>query len=238
MAIEIYQNEWRQRSKNLSNSEELENMIRTELYDLTWKISVNFIIKQLDLKNDQKIFEAGFGWGRLIHGIKYYLPDISIEGMELTSELHEKACRLLSENCIQNVKLHCGDILDLQNFDSDYFDAIYSSRVLHYIQDKKIALNNLYRTLKPSSKILIMIPNKYCPYRWFTYGHPLYSIIELKKIMRKTGFKNLKWGSIGYIPTFFRRFPHTSKLYLIEKLFQQIAGLDKIGGLAYITGIK
>lgn len=238
MKNEKHQAEWKQRSKKLAGSEELERMLKTELFDLTWKTSVDFIIKQLDLKKGMNIFEAGFGWGRLIYGLKYFIPDIRIEGVELTHELYEKACYLMEEKKVTKVTLHCEDILNLGEFEPNQFDAIYSSRVLHYIQDKQTAIDKLYRILKPSSKILIIIPNKYCPYRWFTYGNPLYSIVELKKMMKNAGFQNIEWGSIGYIPPSFGRYSHTSKLYLLEKLFQRVSGINKIGGLAYAVGTK
>jgi len=238
MKNEKHQAEWQQRSKKLAGSEELERMLKTELYDLTWKISVDFIINQLKLKKEMNVFEAGFGWGRLIYGLKYFIPDIRVEGVELTRELYEKANSLMEGKKATKVTLHCDDILNLEKLEPNQFDAIYSSRVLHYIQDKQKAIDNLYRLLKPSSKILIIIPNKYCPYRWFTYGNPLYSIVELKKIMVNSGFQNIEWGSIGYMPPSFGRYSHTSKLYFFEKLFQGVPGLNKIGGLAYAVGTK
>lgn len=236
--IEVHQKEWKQRSARISKNGALDKMKNSELYDLTWKTTTEFIVRKLALKENQHVFNAGFGWGRIIHGIKHYLPAIKIEGVELANELYEETLLLIKEQKISGVKLYCGDILDLKEFASSSFDAVYSTRVLHYMVDKKKALSNLYRILKPSGKIIIIIPNKFCPYRWFTYQHPLYSIIKLRKIMYNIGFQELKWGSIGFIPTFFGRIQYKSKLYSIEKIFQNIIGVDKLGGLAYVTGKK
>lgn len=236
--LEVHQNEWKGRANIYSNDGIISEMEKSELYDLTWKTTSNIIIQYLELNENQKVFDAGFGWGRIIHGIKYNLPGINIEGIELTKELYEHAISLFSRQGINGVKLHHGDILDLKEFPSNHFDAIYSSRVLHYIMNKRDALNNLYRILKPSGKIIIIIPNRYCPYRWFSYNHPLYSVKRIKKIMKSIGFQKLENGSVGFIPTNFGRFSHKSKLYIVEKFAQNIIGLNQIGGLAFVFGEK
>lgn len=236
--IEVHQDEWKRRSVRLSESGILDEMENSELYDLTWKTTTEFIIRELELTENKNVFDAGFGWGRIIHGIKCHLPEIKIEGIELTNELYERAFSLIEKQKFGGVKLHCGDILNLKEFNSNSFDAIYATRVLHYIIDKKKALGNLYRVLKPSGKIIIIIPNRFCPYRWLTYKNPLYTIIKIKNIMYEIGFKELKWGSIGFIPTFFKRFSYKSKIYFIEELFQKVIGVNKIGGLAYVMGTK
>lgn len=235
---ERHQNEWHKRSELFAATNTVAKVKRSELYDLTWRITAEFIIKKLDIQSDQTVFDAGFGWGRVIHGIKTFLPETRIRGIELTEELYKTACRLMANQGFRDVDLHCADILDLTDFTPDTFDAVYSTRVLHYITDKKKALTNLHRILKPSGSIVIIIPNRFCPYRWFSYNHPLYSIVKLKDLMAQVGFEGLEWGSIGFIPTRFGRFPHTSGLYALEKVFQKTFGINRIGGLAYIAGKK
>lgn len=235
---EKHHQEWVKRSELFNAANTMDKVKRSELYDLTWRITTECIIKKLHVQSNQNLFDAGFGWGRVIHGIKTYVPELRIQGVELTEELYKTAARLMQDERFSNVGLHCADILDLSTFAPESFDAVYSTRVLHYITDKKRALTSLRRLLKPAGRIIIIIPNRFCPYRWFSYNHPLFSVLKLKGLMHQNGFDILEWGSIGFIPTRFGRFPHNSPLYSIEKLLQKTIGINKIGGLAYILGKK
>lgn len=65
---------------------------------------------------------------------------------------------------IKNLNLFVGDV-ECVVFDK-CFDIINISNVLHHIDNKKKALENIKRSLKDSGKVLIVEPNYYYPFRW------------------------------------------------------------------------
>ena len=44
--IEVHQNEWKQRAKELSKHCIFDKLEKTELYDLTWRTTTEFIINE------------------------------------------------------------------------------------------------------------------------------------------------------------------------------------------------
>ena len=235
---ETHQKEWFDRIASYDNDGTLQRMVDTELFNLSWKITVRAIINTLDMKNGESILEAGCGWGRVLGGIKYYLPQVSIEGIELVDTLVQKANSLIEHYRYDNAHAVQGDILDMSRYASNTYDAVYSPRVLHYIVDKENALRNLHRVLKPCGRIMISIPNRHCPHRWFSYSHPLYSIYRLRRLLKAVGFVEVKTGSFGFVPPPLTKRPFGSWLYNVDKLFQYLPGINRLGALAYVCAKK
>lgn len=235
---EVYQKEWHNRIGLYHANGTLKRMIHTELFNLSWQISVRAIIDKLRLTNDQTVLDAGCGYGRILVGVKHYLPEVKIEAIDIVDTLVKQAQSLIDYYGYKNVHVEQGDVLDVSRFDSNLFDAIYSVRVMHYVTNKEKSLENLQRILKPCGKIIIIIPNRYCPYRWLTYHNPLYSAYKLKQLMKDAGFVGLQTGTIGFLPKKLLNLSYKSGLYNFEKLFQKTPMINMIGGLAYVFGQK
>jgi len=99
-------------------------------------------------------------------------------------------------------------------FRDDFFDCVYMTSVIHHVEDKKMALHQIYRVLKDCGKCVIM-----------TYSHSgirnqvindfpgvtaidskrLPSVPHLKNLMRTVGFKDVSYHVVkhdeGYTPT-------------------------------------
>jgi protein-L-isoaspartate O-methyltransferase len=215
----------------------LEGMVSSELYDHTWAASGMQIIKGLQLRGDERILEAGSGWGRLIHAVKTLAPKVRIDGIELTKELSDRSRSLLAQHGMDSdVKIHCADLLKCPIEESAY-DAAYSSRVLHYIDDKQLVINKLFKGLKGSGRLMIILPNRSCPYRWLSYRHaPLYPIRGLGKMMKNAGFSDIRFGGFGFFPPSLRA-SHKSAVPKIDQILSN-SPLSRFAGLAFVTGVK
>jgi SAM-dependent methyltransferase len=228
---------WHKWADERARSGRLEQMISEELFDHTWKTSSVQIIEILNLKPGETVADAGSGWGRLIHALKFAMPSLRIHGYELTEEFADRSRELLKFTALDDgVAIECADLTH-GSLPRNYFDAFYSSRVLHYIDDKRAALKALYESLKPGGRGVIIVPNRHCPYRWFTYRHaPLYPASEIGRIMRELGFRNIKYGGFGFFPSR-PRLAHTSIACRIDHSLSRTP-LNRFAGLAYVYGTR
>jgi SAM-dependent methyltransferase len=228
---------WHQWAVERARSGCLEQMIDEELFDHTWQTSATQIIDVLALKSGEVVVDAGSGWGRLIHGLKTKIPSLQIRGYELTPEFVERSRRLLKQTRLDDgVTIERADLTRVA-LPKESADAFYSSRVLHYIDDKPAVIRNLYECLKPGGRGMIIIPNRSCPYRWFTYRHAvLYPISRIGELMREHGFQNLRYGGFGFLPSR-PRLSYTSVACHIDQVLSRTP-LNALAGLAYVSGTK
>jgi ubiquinone/menaquinone biosynthesis C-methylase UbiE len=229
--------EWLVKAKTRAQGGALDRMVAQELFDHTWIASVTQLQCNLRIADGQKVLDAGCGWGRLLFGLKYFHPSLSIDGYELTAEFVEKARKILNNFQLQEgVRITQGDLTEIE-IPRDHYDSFYSSRVLHYIEKKQAVIEKLYRCLKRGGRGMIILPNKYCPYRWLTYRHaPLVSITAVGKMMEEVGFGNLFYGGYGFLPTH-KRFHYNSPITGLEK-YLAATPLNRLAGLAYVVGDK
>jgi SAM-dependent methyltransferase len=228
---------WHQWASERAQSGCLDRMVADELYDHTWRISGTQIADILKLRPGETVVDAGSGWGRLIHALKSVIPDIKVRGYELTPEFVERSRELL-----RNTRLDRDVVVERADLTRDPLpkhssDAFYSSRVLHYIADKHAALQNLYDCLKPGGRGVVIVPNRACPYRRFTYKHaPLCPIKTIGKIMAEVGFDDIRYGGFGFFPPR-PRLSHKSVACRIDRVLSRTP-LKRIAGLAYVRGSK
>jgi ubiquinone/menaquinone biosynthesis C-methylase UbiE len=233
-----FEKSWKERAEEFVLSGKIEKTIEKELFNYAWRATTKILINKLKIDGDDHILDAGCGWGRILIGIKSYLPTVRIDGVELTEEFVEIAINLLKNFHLSGgVKIVQGDLMSYDLGKCKY-DSFYSTRVLHYIKDKELVLKKLYACLKKGSRGIVVLPNRYCIYRILTYRHaPLYSIFRVKKLMEKVGFKNVKSGGYGFIPNFVN-FKSDSYICYLEDLINKMPGSEYLGGLAYAVGQK
>jgi ubiquinone/menaquinone biosynthesis C-methylase UbiE len=235
MTHEHMATDWLDSAQEKACSGQLDDAIAQELFDHTWKISAIQISRILRLRSGDRVLDAGAGWGRLIHALKYHDRSLCIDGYELTPERAERARRLLQESGLaEGVHIVEADLISAAIPQARY-DAFYSSRVLHYIDDKPTVLAKLHASLKPGGRGLIILPNRNCPYRWLTYHHgPLFPISQVGRLMKATGFRNITYGGFGFIPPF-RRFSADSFAGRLDLALARTP-LCHFAGLAYVVG--
>lgn len=91
------------------------------------------------------------------------------------------ASKLLKSLNISNVKLlSCS--ADSLPFDDDYFDFVFSSSALEHVDDKRVALREMRRVLKPEGNMILIVPT-HMP-SLYAFPHLfLYIIARLLKLM-------------------------------------------------------
>jgi ubiquinone/menaquinone biosynthesis C-methylase UbiE len=235
MTASSSKDQWPTWARERSSSGSLDEMISQELFDHTWAASAYQIQQALNLRPGDYLLEAGSGWGRLIHALKYHEPSFKIDGYELTREFADRSRALLKQYGLEHgTNIVQGDLLRV-DLGTERYDAFYSSRVIHYIEDKEAVLQKLYRSLKTGGRGLIIIPNSRCPYRWVSYRHaPLYPVRSLGKMMQQVGFQDVQYGGFGFLPAR-PRIPHTSFACVVDRLLAKTP-LANFGGLAYVSG--
>jgi len=98
--------------------------------------------------NKNVILDAGCGTGANILFLEKYGK---VSGVDISS-VATNFCR---KRGIKNVKT--GDISDLP-YKSNSFDAVCLMDVLEHIEDEKVAIEEIFRVLKPKGKLLLTVP--------------------------------------------------------------------------------
>jgi SAM-dependent methyltransferase len=237
MTRETYAEHWRPSARARAQQGFLDEMVSDELFDHSWIAAIRQLEKHLDLGGRHTVLDAGCGWGRLLIGVKYFHPDVSLDGYELTAEFAAKARELLKRFALEDgVNVIQADLLEAE-LPRGHYDAVYSARVLHYIADKQVLIRKFHDALKPGGRALIAIPNKSSPYQRLAYKHaPLYPIRSVGAIMRDVGFSRLRYGGYRFLPAF-KRFSHDSMAARLEIALSSTP-IDRFGGLAYVVGEK
>tara|TARA_B100000686_G_scaffold144444_1_gene151884 strand:- start:2871 stop:3716 length:846 start_codon:yes stop_codon:yes gene_type:complete len=124
----------------------------------------HFLSEYLGINNYERkrMLEVGPAEAGLLH----YFQSLGAEctGIEL-SPLRFSHSQLLDKD--SNIKLEKGDICDsssYRNIISDHFDVIIIRDVIEHIDNKLMALNNMYQLLSPKGRLFISFPPRYCPF--------------------------------------------------------------------------
>ena len=234
---DFYKEHWGTKADERAREGVLDEMVSAELFDHTWIAAIRQLERHLEFADGQHVLDAGCGWGRLMYGVKYFHPGVSIDGYELTSEFAEKARALMQrDNLAEGVNIVQADLLEV-DLPRERYDSFYCSRVLHYIDRKEPVVGKLYDALKAGGRGMIIIPNRNSPRQRLRYKHaPLYPIRDVGALMENAGFRNIRYGGYRILPAS-RRFAHDSIAGKIEVAVAS-SPLGRFGGLAYAVGDK
>lgn len=156
--------------------------IRFNRYFVTDPWMLNSI--DFTLAKGKKLLEIGHGIGSDLltfaeNGAEVYGIDITQthhEMAKLNFNLHNKACTL---------KIGSAEELE---YPSDFFDVVYSHGVLHHVSDTFKCIEEAYRVLKPSGRLIITLY-----YKWSAF-HIYYKLLLqgiLKGNLFKLGYRGL-----------------------------------------------
>jgi ubiquinone/menaquinone biosynthesis C-methylase UbiE len=239
----LYQNQqknteyWENKYKSRS-WQDYDEITKRELYNHTFRASVDLLIEQCALENNSNVLEIGCGWGRCIIGLRRHFPEIQITGIDLASSVIDKARTIVQgEIGNHNIQFQQGNAEEL-NFPDESFDAVISTRVFQYVKDPENALKEVYRVLKRNGRVTILVPNKLNPVRFLTYHTQLLTNSTMASWMYKAGLGNVKKGTIVFLPPRIKRFPEESVWVTIDKILSRIPIVNSIGGLAWASGQK
>ncbi len=138
------------------------NIILQKEVDPAFRRRAKVVIKNLCLKNGDKILEVGCGRGFYAHVIGVFFPRVSYIGIDINGE-YLRTAKVFAH--APNVSFRKGDATKLL-FADKVFDKIICTEVLEHIKKDRMALSELFRVLKPHGTAIITVPNKNYPLLW------------------------------------------------------------------------
>ncbi|BCB04342.1 class I SAM-dependent methyltransferase [Bacillus sp. KH172YL63] len=148
----------------------------------------NWSLRQLGIKNGERVLEIGYGPGYCIHRITSTFPDTKVDGVDISETMKESA-ESKNQHAIDHgrVRLFIHDISKFQLDDVEY-DRIFSVNNYPLWSDKNKALAHLHNMLKPGGTLIITVQprgDEERDSRAKGYGE------EILKALQESGFKNI-----------------------------------------------
>ncbi len=180
----------------MKTAEEHYNQL-AEVYDKKWKEYNNKtaeeIIKNLDLKENLKILDAGCGTGILIEKLLKLNPNVIVLGVDISKEMLIRAKQRLIG--YKNVKLLKKDIENLKL--REKFDLIISNSSIHYLDNLDKVIINFKSLLNENGELILVdwcmdsilfkILNFYWKLRINGFKR-IYTVKQIKEILDRNGF--------------------------------------------------
>ena len=151
------------------------------------------LLDSLNLKGDEKILDVGCGRGLLLIGAAKRLKSGKVTGIDIWSQEDQSANSADAtkrnakiEGVSDRVRIENGDARKLV-YPDNHYDVVVSSLAIHNISDseeRKRAIREMWRVLKPGGRILI--------YDIFRTG-------EYAEILRETGAQDVSESPMKFL---------------------------------------
>lgn len=179
--------------------------------DIALRRRAVWLTVELNPKIGDKILDAGCGDGYYLFLLNSLDLNFKLVGVDADKKALASAKKNLKD---KKIKLVRGDISDLP-FAENIFDGVILSEVLEHIDNNTIALTEVRRVLNPGGKLIVSVPHLNYPFLWdpvnwclerlfkthiksgfwagiWNQHLRLYTRDELRKVLKDTGFKNVK----------------------------------------------
>ncbi|WP_257140953.1 class I SAM-dependent methyltransferase [Bacillus sp. AFS015802] len=148
----------------------------------------NWSIKQLSIKNGERILEVGYGPGYCIKRISNRFPDTLVDGVDISETMKETA-QSKNHKAIEKGKVRLF-VKDITRFELDnvQYDRIFSVNNYPLWNDRKKSLSHLYKMLKKEGTLLITVQprgDEETDSRARRYGD------EIAQSLQEAGFKDI-----------------------------------------------
>ena len=146
------------------------------------------------------ILDIGCGGGSAIKIISEKYSSCNIYGIDISEKSIEKASILNQEKLNKQVYLSKSSVLSTP-YKNDYFDIVVSFESIYFWKDLHNAFKEIYRIMKPNSKIYIfmeVLRKKNAFWEKFIKNMKEYSYEEIKYAMECSGFKNISLYSKSF----------------------------------------
>ena len=130
-------------------------------------------LKHLSLTSTNQVLDVGCGSGAITRKIACAVPDGKAVGADRKPKYINFARRKADLENIRNIQFEVGDALKLP-FEDDSFDVVWSKHLLQFVRERKLALREFKRVLRPGGRIVC------CNYDgWGTFHNP--ADVELQR---------------------------------------------------------
>jgi ubiquinone/menaquinone biosynthesis C-methylase UbiE len=154
----------------------------------------DFVQKRIPIKNNDKILDAGCGYGILSKAILEKVKRERLTGVEQHAfDISADMLDAFRERCDDNVHLQQLDVRQLPYKDG-VFDLIVTSAMLEYVPDIENALVSFRRCLKPGGKTYVFMSRKSAlnDVLFLPFGKPrCYSFPKFKNLLIRAGFRDV-----------------------------------------------
>ena len=227
---------WQKSADRMANEGRFGVLKDSMIFDHTWYTTVRAFIDEAQIKDGDRVLDAGCGWGRIISGVKFFVPGTRVVGVDANYLRIAAAKKTLADKKLdENVSLQVGDV-DKLAFPDGAFDVVVCARLLQYVPNPGATIRELSRVLRPGGRVTLTIPNKLNPVRLCTYSRKLYSSASVKRWLLDGGLTDVSCRSIGFVPRV-KRFHWTSRWLVLERA-QRIPLVSSLGALVIATGKK
>jgi len=148
---------------NLSSEKlDLLDKMLSRVGDLNFRRRVITMLSYLDIKDGDKILDAGCGEG-------FYTMIISnlwkceITSIDYDTEILNKAKKWLPNS--DKIIVRQESLYEIKSSDN-YFDKVLCTEVIEHLEDDKKAISELKRVLKTGGTLALTVPNKNYPLLW------------------------------------------------------------------------
>ncbi len=168
-------------------------------YDRRWSFyveaTIRKMLRRLALRPGDKVLDVGCGTGALLQAVARAFPGVVLAGVDLSSEMLGVARSKIG--C--SVKLRQGRAETLP-FESEAFDIVVSTSLLHYLRAPDDALREMKRVLKPGGQVIVSdwcddyLACRLCDrfLRLFNRAHfKTYDSAECLELMKAAGFESI-----------------------------------------------
>jgi trans-aconitate methyltransferase len=105
------------------------------------------VLRQLSLRGDETVLDAGCGSGRLTAELLEMLPNGRVIAVDLSANMLDEAARNLRPLAGERVSFRQADLQHLTL--DEPVDAIFSTAALHWVRDHRRLFERLHAALKP-----------------------------------------------------------------------------------------
>ena len=116
------------------------------------------LIAKLDLRGDERVLDVGCGDGKVTAELARAVPCGAVTGIDASPEMIEFARTTFSPSAASNLDFQVMDARQIQ-FDRK-FDLVFSSSVLHWVDDHPAFLRGAAAALKPGGRLHVSCGGK------------------------------------------------------------------------------
>jgi trans-aconitate 2-methyltransferase len=109
------------------------------------------VIRDLDLRGDETVLDAGCGSGSVTFDLLERLPRGKIYAVDSSAEMIAKLSDSIAERGVSNVVPIHADLTDFEL--PEQVDVVFSNAVFHWIPDDDALFGCLFRATKPSGRL-------------------------------------------------------------------------------------
>jgi ubiquinone/menaquinone biosynthesis C-methylase UbiE len=211
----------------LASRKEIDKQVEDWQNKVTFSRSlVSFFEERVGKVNGKKILDVGFGSGGI--ATAFHRVGAEVYGVDIDPELKEIAQRNVQANNAK-AQLEIYDGVNLP-FQDSYFDYIVSSSVLEHVSKPEELLKDIFRVMKPGSRFLLTLPNKYYPKETHTLA---YFVSYMPRRLADIYLKILKRSPLAYDNLHFYSYFDVLKMlkragYEFELVYKDLASVSSL----------